>query len=262
MRLLARAASGLLLVAALTSAARAQSLADTIERIKPSIVAIGTVEPTRNPPFQFRGTGFVIGDGTFVATNAHVLPGDVDAMKREVIGVAIPNRDGSAQVRPAVVAATDPAHDVALLKLAGPSLAALRLGDPARVRDGDSLAFTGFPIGAIIGLFPATHRALVSAITPVALTQPSARTLDPQLVRKLQAGPFRIFQLDATAYPGSSGSPMFDPRTGEVLAIVNSTLAKAGKESVLSQPSGISYAIPISYLANLLSTAGATKAPQ
>jgi serine protease Do len=261
MRHLARAAFALVLIAGSSSSARAQSLADMIDRIRPSIVAVGTVEPSRNPPFQFRGTGFVIGDGTLIATNKHVLPADVDATKRELVSIAIPARNGSAQIRPATIVALDADHDVALLKISGPPLPALKLGDSNRVREGDALAFIGFPIGSIIGLFPATHRALVSAITPVALTQPSSRSLDAQLIRKLQAGTFRIFQLDATAYPGNSGSPMFDPATGDVVAIVNSTLVKAGKESALSQPSGISYAVPIDFLAALLVPAAAATRP-
>jgi hypothetical protein len=39
--------------------AQAQNLADTIEKIKPSIVAIGTFQKTRRPPSIFRGTGFM-----------------------------------------------------------------------------------------------------------------------------------------------------------------------------------------------------------
>ncbi len=130
----------------------------------------------------------------------------------------------------------------------------MKVGDAAHVREGQGYAFTGFPIGAIIGVFPTTHHALVSAITPVALSQPSARQLDPALIKKLRADRFSIFQLDATAYPGNSGSPMYDVETGDVIAIVNSGFVKAGKESALSQPSGISYAIPSTWLARLLET--------
>jgi EpsI family protein len=46
----------------------------SIPRVKLSIDAVGTFQATRAPQFRFAGTGFVIGDGTIVATNAHVLP--------------------------------------------------------------------------------------------------------------------------------------------------------------------------------------------
>ena len=51
--------------------ASAGDVMGTIERVKGSIVAVGTYERMRSPPFQFRGTGFAVGDGTLIATNAH-----------------------------------------------------------------------------------------------------------------------------------------------------------------------------------------------
>ena len=61
-----------------------------------------------------------------------------------------------------------------------------------------------------------------------------------------------VFQLDATAFPGNSGSPLYDPATGEVVGILNMVFVKATKESALTQPSGISYAIPSRFLIELL----------
>ena len=51
-----------------------QPLVDTIARVKPSIVGVGTVQKTRRPPSILRGTGFVVADGRHVITNAHVIP--------------------------------------------------------------------------------------------------------------------------------------------------------------------------------------------
>src|SRR4026207_17097 len=68
-------------------AADGNSLPDTIEKVKPAVVAIGTFQKTRRPPSIFRGTGFVVADGLHVITNAHVLPEKIDAEKREVIAV-------------------------------------------------------------------------------------------------------------------------------------------------------------------------------
>ncbi len=247
-------AIGLACWCAVAPAADGSSLPAAIDRIRPSIVAIGTTEPTRNPAFQFRGTGFVVGDGTLIATNNHVVPVSLDPAAREVVAIAVPLGTGEALVREATLVARDVEHDVALLRIGGAPLAAVRFGDSSHVREGQGFAFTGFPIGSVIGIFPTTHRATVSAITPSALTQPTARSLDPALIRKLRADRFPIFQLDATAYPGNSGSPMFDIETGEVVAIINSVAVKAGKESALTSPSGIAYAIPSTFVVKLLET--------
>ena len=233
-------------------AADEPGLPAAIDRIRPSIVAVGTSEPTRNPSYQFRGTGFVVGDGTLVATNSHVVPAAVDTSSREVLSVAIPQPGGDAVVREATVVARDTEHDLALLRVNGPPMPAVRLGDSSHVREGQSFAFTGFPLGGAIGLFATTHHALVSAITPIALPQPTSRSLDAALVRRLRTERFAIFQLDATAYPGNSGSPLFAVDGGDVIAILNMVFVKGGKETALSQPSGISYAIPSLYLARLV----------
>ena len=71
-------------------------------------------------------------------------------------------------------------------------------------------------------------------------------------MRDAREGNFDIYQLDATAYPGNSGGPVLDAVTGRVVAVVNMVLIKAGRESALSQPTGISYAIPVRHLQELL----------
>ena len=230
-----------------------QDATATIERVKGSIVAVGTYERTRTPPFEFRGTGFAVGDGTFVVTNAHVLPGVLDTAKIEALGILLPatERD-KVEFREAKRVAVDPGSDLAVLKIGGAPLPALKIRDSDSVREGQAVMFTGFPIGAALGVFPATHRGMISAITPIAIPQARSAELDPKTIRRLTTGAFPIFQLDATAYPGNSGSPVFDPATGEVLGIVNMVFVKGTKESILAQPSGITYAVPSKYLQDLL----------
>ncbi len=228
------------------------ALPAAIDRIRPSIVAVGTSEPTRNPSYQFRGTGFVVGDGSLIATNNHVVPLAIDVGNREVLAIAVPQPGGDAIVREVTIVARDPEHDLAVLRLVGLPLPAVRLGDSSQVREGQYFAFTGFPLGGAIGLYATTHHALVSAITPVALPQATTRSLDAALIKRLRAERFNIFQLDATAYPGNSGSPMFNVETGEVIAIVNMVFVKGGKETALTAPSGISYAIPSVHLGRLV----------
>lgn len=225
----------------------------TIDRVKGSIVAIGTFERTRTPQFQFRGTGFVVGDGTLIATNAHVLPAVLDPTKLEVLGILVPTAgDERARFREAKQVAVDPGSDLALLKLVGDKLPALRLRDSDTVKAGQMILFTGFPIGAALGPYPATHRGMIAAVSPIAIPQARSAELDPQVIRRLTSGAFPVFQLDATAYPGNSGSPIYDPDTGDVLGIVNMVFVKGTKESALTQPSGITYAVPSAHLRNLL----------
>lgn len=229
-------------------------LGGVIPRIKPSIVAVGTYLPTRNPAFRFLGTGFAVGNGSLIATNAHVLPATLQTEQMEVLAVALPG-GGAVAIRKASRGAADRNSDLALLRVEGTPLPPLRLADGELAEEGRSIAFTGFPIGSALGLAPVTHRGIIAAVTPIGIPQATSQQLSPALVRRLSEGAFRVYQLDATAYPGNSGSPMYDAESGEILGVVNMVFVKNTKEAVLSDPSGITYAIPVSYLTSLLKNA-------
>ena len=66
---------------------QAAELAALVATSKPSVLPVGTWNATDSPRFGFRGTGFVIGDGTLVATNFHVLPAGAEARYRAVLEV-------------------------------------------------------------------------------------------------------------------------------------------------------------------------------
>jgi serine protease Do len=235
--------------------ASATGLADTvsvIERVKLSVLGVGTYQNTRSPAFEFRGTGFVVGDGSRLVTNSHVLPPIVDNEHYEVLAIAIPGPGSEAQLREARMIAVDKQHDLALLGFDGGKLPAVSIGESSLVREGQMYLFTGFPLGAVLGLYPVTHRAMISAVAPIAIPSARADQLDPKLLRRLATGAYPIFQLDATAYPGNSGSPLYDPESGEVIAVINMVFVKGTKETAMTQPSGITYAVPIRFLRELI----------
>jgi serine protease Do len=242
-----------LLVLLSFGALAAPDISNTIERVKPSIVAVGTYQKTRSPPFAFRGTGFVVGDGTLAATNAHVVPEKLAKAEGEVLLVLAFAAGGAPQPREAKVVALDHAHDIALMRISGASLHPLELDDTSRVREGQSFAFTGFPIGHVLGFSLVTHRAMISSITPIAIPRASARELDEKTIGRIRAGAFTVFQLDATAYPGNSGSPLYDPQSGRVVGVINMVLVRSTRETALSQPTGITFAVPVRHLQALLS---------
>lgn len=229
-------------------------LPQTIETVKQSVVAVGTYLPKRSPRGMFLGTGFVVGDGTVVATNAHVIPETLDVEHLEELAVFV-RRGEKVGVEKVAVLAEDRVHDVALLKLTSVRLPVLRLGKAGKVREGQLYAFTGFPIGMVLGLYPVTHRGIVSAITPIAIPMLNAGQLNEKVLTRLR-DPYPVFQLDATAYPGNSGSPLYEIETGRVIGVINKVFIKESKENILSKPSGISYAVPIEYVQKLLAEKG------
>ncbi len=228
----------------------AADIPTTIARIKPSIVGIGTYAATRTPPARLNGTGFAVVDGLHILTNAHVVNQILDPQDREHLVVFI-GEGANPQIRRARKVAVDYVHDLALLKIAGPRLPVLKFGNSARVRDGWRFLFTGFPVGATLGLYPATSQAMVSALTPIARPMDDAAQLNASNVARLRS-PYKVFQLDAIAYPGNSGSPLYDPATGRVYAVVNMVFVKGSRENVLKAPSAIAYAMPIQFVTPLL----------
>ena len=228
-------------------------VADMLARIKPGVVGVGTFNPNGSPRANLQGTGFVVLDGTYVVSCAHIFTKLLDSEKKETHAVFI-GRDRQMAVRTAQLIASDKAHDLALLKIAGSPLPALKLGDSGSAREGWQLYFTGYPIGSVLGLNPSTHRAGLAAIIPIFTPVAAASQLNARTLRQAKDA-YEVFELDAIAYPGNSGSPVWHPDTGEVLGVLNSVYVKGAKEAALSAPSGISYAIPVKHVHSLLEQA-------
>jgi serine protease Do len=234
-----------------SSIAQTAELSALIPTVKRSVVGVGTFERTRSPSTTFVGTGFIVGDGLGVITNAHVVPDSTDAAHMEQLGIVIGEGD-MVRFRPAELVARDTEHDLAYLRLSGAPLPALELADSDSALEGQSLAFTGYPLGMVLGLHAATNRATLAAITPVVMPSLSSRKLDARQITQLARTPFNIFQLDGTAYPGNSGSPLYDAATGKVVGVINAVFVKGLKENAISNPSGITYAIPANYARALM----------
>ena len=162
------------------------------------------------------GSGFVIGRGGSIVTNAHVVEG-ADRVRV---------RFGDKRTVTAKVAGEDPSTDLALLLVdpEGLDLTALELGSSKRVQVGDPTVAIGNPFGL--------DRTLTTGV--VSALQRS--------IPSLQEG-FSIndvIQTDAAINPGNSGGPLIDAR-GKVIG-VNSQIETggAGRGNV-----GIGFAVPI-----------------
>jgi len=244
--------------AALLAAAVARAdVPAVVDRLRGSVLPVGTFNALDSPRFGFRGSGFVVDDGRALVTNLHVLPegapaGTPQAAGSPQLAVLAPRAEGGRELRLATVERVDPVHDLALLRLDGAPLPALELAPPSTVREGMDVLLAGYPIGGVLGYSMVTHRGMLSSITSIALPSPTAHQLSERAVKQLREGPFQVYQLDATAYPGNSGGPLVDARDGRVIGVVNMVLVRSTRESALTNPTGITYAIPVRFVRELL----------
>jgi S1-C subfamily serine protease len=162
------------------------------------------------------GSGFVIDGEGHILTNNHVVEG---ASK---ITVKLGSSDAT---HTAEVVGTDPASDIALLKVEAPAdqLDPLALGDSSKVQVGDPVVAIGNPFGL--------DRTVTSGIVSA-------------LQRQIQApngfSINHVIQTDAAINPGNSGGPLIDS-AGNVIGI-NSQIATGGGGN---GNVGIGFAIPI-----------------
>lgn len=237
----------------ITSLAKASSLSDVVAKVKPSVVGVGLYDAMAAQTHQLRGTGFAFGDGSLIATNHHVVSIVLDPKIVQYL-IVFAGQGAHPAIYRAEIVAKDIEHDIAILKIAA-NLPALRLADDSVVADGSEVLLTGFPIGAILGLYPATHRGIIAAFTPDVIPSMNSTQLSNRILNRLDK-PSMIYQLDITAYPGNSGSPLYNAQNGDVIGILNKVFVKETKESVIEKPSGISYAIPVKYLRRLTLQSG------
>lgn len=233
--------------------AAADEMVEAIKQVRRSVVAIGVYQELGQPPVRLMGTGFAVADGAYVITNAHVVPKKSEAAQALQAFYGI-----EADVRryPLTLAAEDEEHDLALLKLAGGAkLPPLRL-NPALAPEGTRAAITGYPLGSLLGLYPITHEGIISAVKERSFAAYAPGQLTAGRVQRLRSS-FIVYQIDTNAYPGNSGSPLFDPASRRVLGVVQSVAVRSkSANSAIEAPTGFTFAIPASFVLALMARNG------
>ena len=199
----------------ITEAAGGESLDSEEQNNIPSVVNITSKAVTFDffyglVPQEGQGSGFVIDKEGHILTNYHVI---ADARQVEV---TMHNRK---KFR-ATVIGSDPAHDLAVIKIDAPNLTPAVLGDSKNLQVGQKV----YAIGNPFGLAGTMTRGIVSSIRPV--KEPNGATIDEAI------------QTDAAINPGNSGGPLMNWH-GEVIGINTMILSNVG------QNAGIGFAIPI-----------------
>lgn len=241
---------GLFIYLVLTTSSTAHELVEVVKKVKPSVVGIGIYTPLGQPRNSLHGSGFAVADGAHIITNHHVISKELDVNKQQELVVFV-GTGKTAQVRKATLIGSSEYHDLAVLKIEGEPLKTLALASDNYMPEGSLVGFTGFPIGSVLGLYPVTHRGIIASVTPVVIPVSDSRQMSLSMLKRMR-NPYMVYQLDATAYPGNSGSAMYDHSSGKVVGVINKVFVQETKEGVISNPSGITYAIPVKHVRELL----------
>ena len=169
---------------------------------------------------EAKGSGVVISDKGYIATNNHVISG------AQQIQVTL----ASGAVYSAKVVGTDTTTDLAVIKLDNPpsDLKAVEFADSDKLAVGENVMAIGNPLGyddtATTGIVSALNR-------PVTVTDDDNNAIITNAV-----------QIDAAINPGNSGGPTFNA-AGQVIGI-NSSIASTASSSGTAGSIGIGFAIP------------------
>ena len=228
----------------------------SIARVSASLVAVGSVRPGARQesspvPARFLGSGFSIGEGNRVVTSLHVVDQDIPVSERLAVFSGTGRR---MEMRSAVIEHRDELHDLVVLRIERAIIPALRLADAEWVPVGTSVAFSGFPLGVNTGIYPVTHRAMISAVTPLASPVGRSESLSAAHLRAQREG-FMVYQLDGMVLAGHSGSPVYNTLSGDVVGVAMGSIKIAQEASGVPRASGIGYVIPVKYLHGLLAEA-------
>jgi S1-C subfamily serine protease len=186
-----------------------QDLREAFKRVKSSVVIINTIQDVIANPQNQRVSVAELGSGVLISKDGEILTAAHLVQTADTVFVQFSSGD----LITAKVIASEPAADVALLKLTRPpppGAAAAKLGDSEQTDVGDQIFIVGAPHGI-------THTLTVGYI--------SGRRRSNFLNSGLSIAEF--FQTDAAINQGNSGGPMFN-MAGEIVGIVSAIVSKSG----------------------------------
>ena len=185
-----------------------------------SVVTIATEQAGVYDPFTGSsgatgsGSGFVVSADGLILTNNHVISG--------ATAIRVTFEDGRDLA--ATVVATDPQHDLALVRVTATGLTPLALGDSSALTVGEVAIAIGSPLGTFSDTIT---QGIVSGL---------GRTIDVSETGSRRTTHLTgLIQTDAAINPGNSGGPLLDA-SGKVIGIVTASA---------SNSQGVGFAIPI-----------------
>ena len=182
------------------------------------------MEESKTIPISAYGSGVIVKSNGFIVTNNHVVEG---AEKVEI--TLHDNRKFEAKI-----VGTDPANDLALLKIEALGLPFLEMGDSDALRIGESVISVGNPFSTK-ELYSTVTKGIISAKMRLLRDGQSSHSALPSLI-----------QFDAAVNSGSSGGAIVN-MDGKLVGI-NIAVASNTKSFV-----GYAYGIPVNIVKRVIS---------
>jgi serine protease Do/serine protease DegQ len=193
------------------------SLAPLVEKVSPAVVNIRVDVPGGEREVASAGSGVIVdAENGYILTNHHVV--------EKADQIQISTIDG--EVFDAEIVGSDPATDIAVIKVDASGLTDMPIGDSERVRVGDFVLAIGNPFG----LGHTVTSGIVSALGRSGISRDGYED---------------FIQTDASINPGNSGGALVNLR-GELVGINSAIISRTGGNV------GIGFAVPTEIASSIM----------
>lgn len=188
-----------------------------VEKVEPSIVAITTYINYGSYQAEGMGSGIIISENGYIATNAHVVEG--------ALGITVTMSDGTTKYEARVVGA-DAKTDLAVIRIDAKGLTPATFGNSDQIKVGEKVIAIGNPQS--MEFAGSVTQGIISGLNRQ-LTATSGNGGSTTTYSKL-------IQTDAAINPGNSGGALVN-EYGQVIGINSAKVINTGAE-------GMGFAIP------------------
>ena len=175
------------------------------------------------------GSGVIVSPDGYVLTNNHVVTGEADQSNLTIEKLDVTVTLSDKRELPAKLIGTDPATDLALLKIQASSLPTMPWGDSSKLKVAEWVLAIGNP-------YQLSETVTLGIVSAVGRTGLNVSTFED------------FIQTDAAINAGNSGGALVNSR-GELVGINTAVISMADDQTM---PEGLGFAIPVNLVRGVM----------